>query len=308
MIFKSKDSQEAKLARLNRELQSALNPTDRKRLDRELAITKSGIHGEQDTAYQIDFFLKTAKNWTVIHDLRLEWQGRVAQIDHLVFNRMLEVYVVEGKNITTRIRHANGGWEQLVFDRWEGIASPVEQNARHISVLKQLIEESQLAPKRLGLPMPFNFFNVVLVAPTCSITGTFPKGTRVYRRDAFIQEIQKADGSPLSLLKVVTPQTLHEFTKKLAGFHVAAPSKEASRPTFQAPQVTCDLRSCGICGRAISAAETRYCLARPIRFSGRCLCRACQAHATRATQPPVKYMPTPVTNLRFRPPTIGRNA
>ena len=301
MIFKTKDSQEAKLARLNRELQSALMSTERRRLERELAITKSGIHGEEDTAYQINFFLEKAKNWTVIHDLRLEWKGRVAQIDHLVFNRMLEVYVVEGKNYTTKIRHANGGWEREVYGRWEGIASPVEQNEMHIAVLKEVIKEANLAPKRLGMPMPFSFFNVVLVAPTCSITGTFPNGTRVYRRDAFTKEIEKADGSPLSVLKVVAPQTLHDFTRKLAGFHIAAPASGGIRKSAPAPSMTFNFQACANCGVAVSAAVARYCAARPNRFSGQCLCRKCQGYAPRAT----KSLGTSGTNAAQKPLFTG---
>ena len=279
MIFKEKDCQEAKLQRLNRELQGLLNAPTRRQLEWELAITKSGIQGENDTAYQINFFLEKAKNWTVIHDLRLEWKGRVAQIDHLVFNRMLEAYVVESKNFTTKIRHANGGWEMLTYGRWKGIASPVEQNERHISVLQEVIKEQRLAPTRLGIPMPFSFFNVVLVAPTCSITGTFPKGTRVYRRDEFIKEIQKADGSLLSVLKVVTPQTLHDFTKKLAAHHKVAPVQKSVSKTGEAQSQTNGAHSCGGCGGQVSVAEARYCMDNKNRFSGQYLCRRCQACA-----------------------------
>lgn len=229
MIFKENDSHESKLQRLNRELQCLLSVPRRRQLEWELVIGESGSLGENDTAHQINGFLGKAQNWTVIHDLRLEWKGRVAQIDHLIFNRMLEAYVVESKHFNTKIRHTNGGWEKLVAGRWKGIPSPVEHNKRHISVLQELIKEAKLAPTQLGIPVPVNFFNVVLVAPTCSITGTFPKGTRVYRQDEFIREIQAVDGSSPSPSKVVARRTLRDFTKSLAAHHKIAPVKKSVR-------------------------------------------------------------------------------
>src|SRR4051794_25489368 len=111
----------------------------RNRLERDLAIARAGVQGEKEAAYHIDFNLKDSKNWAVIHDLSIEWNGRVAQIDHLLLNRLLEIHVVETKSFRTKIRFANGGWERLNFGHWEGIPSPAEQNERHILVLKELL-------------------------------------------------------------------------------------------------------------------------------------------------------------------------
>ncbi|NTV47823.1 MAG: NERD domain-containing protein, partial [Chlorobiales bacterium] len=41
---------------------------------------------------------KNSKNWAVIHDLRLEHENQVAQIDHLMINRSFDFYVLESKN------------------------------------------------------------------------------------------------------------------------------------------------------------------------------------------------------------------
>ncbi len=51
-------------------------------------------------AYEIDFHHKASRNWAVIHDLRLEYRGRVAQIDHLLINRWLEFWVCESKHFS----------------------------------------------------------------------------------------------------------------------------------------------------------------------------------------------------------------
>ena len=143
----------------------------------------------------------------MIHDLRIECKGRVAQIDHLLIDRFLEVYVVESKNFKTKVRCANGGWERLNRNFWEGIPSPVEQNERHIAVLKDLIRELGCAPTRLGVPMPLEYFNSVLVNPSCSVVGSFPKHVRIHKMDTFVREIKAEDPSMLSTFKLVKMTT-----------------------------------------------------------------------------------------------------
>ena len=55
-----------------------------------------------------------SKNWfspieeapvfaSVIHDLRIECEGRVAQIDHLLIGRFLDIWVCETKNFSEGI-------------------------------------------------------------------------------------------------------------------------------------------------------------------------------------------------------------
>ena len=53
-----------------------------------------GIKGQKEFAYLIDFDLAKSKRMVVIHDLRLEINGRVAQIDHLLIHRSLTVFIL----------------------------------------------------------------------------------------------------------------------------------------------------------------------------------------------------------------------
>ena len=160
---------------LEKALKGNVNDGERRKIAMDLGAMRSGIKGEKEAAYHIDFHLKNSPNWVVIHDLRLDWKDRVAQIDHLLIDRYLEVYVVESKSFRTKVRCANGGWERLQGDHWQGISSPVEQNERHIRVLKDVFEDLNLAPSRLGFRLTPTFLNVVLVAPDCSIIGQFPE-------------------------------------------------------------------------------------------------------------------------------------
>src|SRR5262245_6994434 len=121
MVFKERDLADTRLQRVERELKVATDRVSRARLERDVTIARAGAEGEREAAYHIDFHLKNSKNWAIIHDLRIEWNGRVAQIDHLLLNRILEIYVIESKGFRTKVRVANGGWERFRVDDWEGI-------------------------------------------------------------------------------------------------------------------------------------------------------------------------------------------
>src|SRR6266478_1828239 len=219
MILKTKDSQDAQLRLLEQQLQRSTSEKARRSLERERTLIQAGLEGEKEAAYHIDFHLKDQANWAVIHDLRLDWNGRIAQIDHLLIDRLLEVFVVESKNFKTKVRHANGGWERLYYGDWQGVPSPVEQNCRHIDVLKELITQQGWAPTRLGLPIPLRFFNVVLVNPSCSVVGTFPKDVRIFQMDSFVRTIRSEDLTMVATLKIVSVKTLHELAQRIVASH-----------------------------------------------------------------------------------------
>ena len=98
MIIKKKDSRQSDIDELFSLLDLDL-PREKKSLIRkELNFLKSGERGEKDSAYYIDFDFGSSKNWAVIHDLRLEFEDKSAQIDHLLINRLFDFYVLESKN------------------------------------------------------------------------------------------------------------------------------------------------------------------------------------------------------------------
>ena len=67
------------------------------RLDKELIALRSGLKGEREAAYHIDFHYGDGQNHAIIHDLRIEFDGWVAQIDHLILGRLLTGFICETK-------------------------------------------------------------------------------------------------------------------------------------------------------------------------------------------------------------------
>jgi hypothetical protein len=112
----------------------------------------------------------------------------------------------------------------------------VEQNERHIKVLKELIDEQWLGPTRLGIRIPLSFINVVVVQPSCSIVGKYPSDASVYRVDALVKTIRAKDPSVLGILKIVSTDTLYAFARSLVGFHKPAPQVAAAEATVKKAQ------------------------------------------------------------------------
>lgn len=104
MIIKEADSKQGDLDTLENLLHHPrANSEIKKQIDREIRNIKSGIKGENEAAYEMKVRFKDSKNWFVIHDLRIDVDGLVAQIDHLIFNRFMEIYVCESKRFSEGI-------------------------------------------------------------------------------------------------------------------------------------------------------------------------------------------------------------
>ncbi len=84
----------------------------------------------------------------VLHDLRLECDGRVAQIDHLLMNRFLEIYVCESKRFAEGVAiNDQGEFSAFYGSKPYGVPSPVQQNKRHMVVLES-VTSAMRAPNR----------------------------------------------------------------------------------------------------------------------------------------------------------------
>ena len=231
MLIKDADDQAAQLEALER-LATGTGPGARQAAD-ELRRRKAGIRGERDSAYLINFDYAQSPNWAVIHDLRLEHGGRVAQIDHLLINRWMDVYVLETKQFHAGLKITDDG----EFLRWndfrrtfEGMASPLEQNERHIQVLKDVMADIEL-PTRLGVRIPPGFQSFVLVGPNARIDRPRKFDTsRVVKADQLKKAIWRDFDSENPLIgmmrmaaKIVSGETVEFVARQLAALHQPSP-------------------------------------------------------------------------------------
>jgi hypothetical protein len=243
MIIKKMDSKQEEIQELEVLLKSKLTSYQRFLIERELKAVMSGVSGEKDSGYYIDFYFGNSKNWAVIHDLRLEYKGQVAQIDHLLINRLFDVYVLESKNFSYKLKISPEGEFQAYYGKeYIGIPSPIEQNKRHVHLLNLFLKHHNILPKRMGISIRPKYKSLILVSPRCIISRPPEKKfdtSSVIKADTLRtkidQEVDKAN--PLANLatisKICSSSTLMEAARRLSGFH--KPKKIDFRARFGLP-------------------------------------------------------------------------
>lgn len=272
--------------------QPGLDPRTARLIDDELWSIRLGAKTEADAAYQLEFDLQDSQHWAIIHDLRLEIDGQVAQIDHLVISRMLELFVCESKSFTGGVKvNEHGEWTTFRDRRLIGIPSPIEQNRRHIAVLKRAIKLGFVhLPRRIVAIKP-TFFNIVLVSQGGSIgrpRKKAPELDAIVKVDQFRTHLLKRNFSSLSMLKLVGSATLEGFGRQLVALHqpadrdwgkrfgITEAEREAAPVEPLATPAPDRNANCARCGIAVSIAEARFCRFNKGRFDGQLYCMPCQ--------------------------------
>lgn len=299
MILKKADSRERDIAELERLLLIAPKAA-RQKIEQELRAVRSGIKGEQESAYLIDFDFRDAQRTVVIHDLRLDINGRVAQIDHLLIHCTMNFFVLETKHLHAGMQITEDG----EFKQWndfkksyEGMASPLAQNERHIAVLKDAVARIAL-PTRAGITLTPSFHSYVLISPKARIDRPKKFDTsHIVKADVVLKtfenqfEKNSVVGVFTNVARNVSLETIIEIGRKLVRMHkpatfdyaskfgmkelpdpieVAAVVQESPAPKYAGGMV------CQECGAEVDKKVAYFCRLKKDKFKGKILCRECQ--------------------------------
>lgn len=303
MIIKEADDKTKDIEVLNALAQrSGIAAEVRQRIDQEIRNIRSGIKGEAEAAYEIGFHYGPSKNWMVLHDLRLECEGRVAQIDHLLINRFLEFYVCESKRFGEGVAiNDHGEFTAFYSGKPFGVPSPLEQNRRHIAVLESVLKTGQVElPTRLGFTLKPTLLSLVLVSKTARIQR--PKAKiegidGVIKNDQLKAKIDRdidRDVNVLHAAKIISSDTLRGLAERLANAHkpisfdwpsrfglpaeVESP-EPAELPTVDSKEAGEAKKSkliCSDCGVPVSYSVAKFCWFNKPRFGGKVFCMDCQ--------------------------------
>jgi hypothetical protein len=305
MLIKPADDKQPDIDALNRLLaRPGLDAATRRRTETELRRVQAGWRGEREAAYEIEFHYGANPNRMTIHDLRLEVDGRVAQIDHLLIDRLLGIWVCESKHFSEGVAVDDyGEWTGFYNRRPYGIGSPIEQNRKHIAVLndvfvKRLVE----LPKRLGIAIKPDLRSLILVSKEARISRPKTKAgrARVEGLDSVIKIDQlktvldrDLDSKGVATLRrLVGKGEIEALARQLVTLHrptstdwVArlGPVSEAAEAPKSAEQPSSTERpgqaACQGCGKRISQAVIDFCESRSEIFGGKILCMDCQRKA-----------------------------
>lgn len=298
MIIKKRDSKEADIKELTSLLSLPLPDNKRFLIERELRFMKSGDKGEKDSAYFIDFTYGPSERWAVIHDLRLEQFDRVAQIDHLLINKFLDVYILETKNFSYGVKITERGEFLVSYNgKYVAIESPIEQNKRHQIVLEAVMDQYDILPTRLGLTIKPSFYNYVLISANSRLICPPEKKfdtTMILKADSLNTAIEKrvermSTVSMLSIAgKIMSMETIVEIAKRLTARHKPIkidyrkrfgiydnPPQRSRMPELDHPKPT-KLNYCFKCKNPITEKVAKYCWDSKKKFGGRAYCFNCQ--------------------------------
>ena len=276
-------------------------PGKRFLIERELRSMKAGIAGEEDCAYYINFYFGKSGNWCVLHDLRIEHQGSVAQIDHLLINRLFEIYVIESKNFSYEVAINDSGEFTLKSGSHSfGIPSPIEQNKRHIFLLEKFITSQGLPPSRFGVPIVPRYRSLILMSPKSVISRPDRKtfdtdmvikaDTLRTKIDEFVDRMNPLQDLA-ALGKFSKIKTVAEFAESLRSQHSSTSidyhKKFGIKAATDPIQTVIDRSNgteeqgekkyyCFKCRKAIPDNVARFCWNNKERFGGKAFCYECQ--------------------------------
>ncbi len=197
VILKKESSANAQLEQLQQMLGVATDAKIKAALEQEIKLVNAGIFGENTILFELQ---NSYIPMFVLHDLYLEYNGLSAQIDFLVITRG-RYFVIECKNLYGDITINNSGdFIRTVWNRKEGIYSPITQGQRHLELIKQIRsnEKGNFLTKAL---FERNFYEnyrsvVVLANPKTVLNDRYaPREIReqVIRGDQLIQYIKKVN-------------------------------------------------------------------------------------------------------------------
>lgn len=242
MILKSADDKSKRLALLE-DLQRSqyLDEMQKKWLRDELMRLKKGIQGERESAHYLDSYFKDGDNHVVLHDLRFVVDGDVAQIDHLIINRALGIYLLETKNYSGNlVINDHGEFTAEYGDSRFGIPSPIEQSLRHERLLSKLLERLDIVGRT---QKQTDFHHLVMLHPKATIERPPAKifdTSNVIKADQFPTWHKKfvdkmGTGSLFkNLLNIRSQDTVKEWAEKLIRQH--RPAELLDLPEFMKPK------------------------------------------------------------------------
>ena len=114
-------------------------------------LRRAGYEAERQMAHDLKRAFGDRPEVKILHNLRLERWGEVAQIDHLALHRH-GMIVIESKSVTGQVSvNERGDWARHWNGGLRGMPSPVLQGQRQADLLHWLLDEhrTQLSGKML---------------------------------------------------------------------------------------------------------------------------------------------------------------
>lgn len=178
------------LLELDNFLKTVTDTNLRDRIQTDIKLIKYGHIGESNVSFELKH---STEPIMIFHDLRIEFEGYIAQIDFLILTGNT-AYILETKRLSgdilitsngNFIRNIKNAQGQII--KQEGMYSPITQAERQCEVLKKLLVD------KVGL-MGFDFIPLVIIANPKSIikfeNGSNLKEYNIIKHDQILNYIK----------------------------------------------------------------------------------------------------------------------
>lgn len=171
MIFKKIDDKSKQIQILKELFSKSKSEAQKKLIENDLKKMISGYEAEQENAYYLDFEFEKSQNILVLHDVRLEHDGRTAQFDHILISR-IGIELLETKSSKGIMTINTDGSLTLKNTKYTNTyPNPLEQSKRHATVLREFIDDNELLSKRIGIFGGIEITSKILIHPKTNLTN-----------------------------------------------------------------------------------------------------------------------------------------
>jgi len=223
MIFKQIDDKSKEIYTLKNLLKLSSSESQKKLIVQDLKTLENGYKAEKDNAYYLDFAFEDGERNILLHDIRIEHKGRVAQFDHILITR-IGIILLESKSFAGLLAINNDNSMTVTYGKSvvKTFPNPIEQNNRHMKVLNEFIKDNLEMSARFKLMGGVRIDSRVLIHPHTTVTNDdLPEGFE--RSDSFATK-RLNEVETMSVVKVfgaVSTVLLREQTKALSELLVA---------------------------------------------------------------------------------------
>ena len=166
-------------------------------------LVKAGYLAERQMAFYLKRAFSDKNDIYVLNDIRLEQDGDIAQIDHLIIHTYGFI-IIESKSVSSKVivnEHAE--WKRIFNTKETGMPSPIQQAKRQSTFLKSFLQANtmhafreSIINKLISKPQFTNYKFDVLVA--ISDTGI------IERKNIELPEVFKADAIDEQIIKIIS--------------------------------------------------------------------------------------------------------
>jgi len=183
----------------------------RKELDASEDIGKFAVAGrkaEDKMAFYLKRYFENNSDIYVLNNIRLEFNGDAAQMDHLVIHTF-GISIIESKSVHGKVQIKDDGqWVRWYGNQSKGMASPITQAKLQATFLKNFLNRSAT---------PKDFFNSVPMQVMIAISDDghilWPKGGK-------LNEVWKADQISDQILLTLEQASLNKNKELLNKSHI----------------------------------------------------------------------------------------